>query len=100
MLERFGVEVDASLQIPQCPPALQHVMSWFEQLRAWGRQGFNGAHSIVWADADAWARRMRANPTPTEWRLLMGLDARFRQAAQNAKPATPTHPGLPPRRGR
>lgn len=96
MLRRFGRDIDVSDQLPECPPELEHIWNWYQELRNWSRQGFSGAHSLVWSDADAWARRMSVNPRPSEWRLLMQLDGRFRAAAEKHKPKEKT----PPRRGR
>lgn len=86
MLRREGIEIDAALLIPDCPEGLRHLMEWYDELRAWSRQGFSGVHPLTWTDADAWARRMRVNPLASEWRLLMQLDTRFRQAADKHRP--------------
>lgn len=100
MLRAHGIEIPAGLEPPECPPELAHLMDWFDELRAWGRQALQGVHNIVWTDADAWARRMQVAPRPSEWRLLMQLDNRFRAAAAKHKPADKPGRRPPVRPGR
>lgn len=87
MLRANGIAIAAHLEPPECPGELAYLMEWYDELRTWGRQAFQGVHNIVWADADAWARRMAVAPRPSEWRLLMQLDHRFAAAAAKRKPA-------------
>jgi hypothetical protein len=86
MLERHGIEVDPSLELPDCPAPFAKLMLWFGDLNRRRRQAVSGVHPLVWADMDAWARRMRERPTSTEWDLIGQLDDLFRAAAAKHKP--------------
>lgn len=99
MLERWGVKLDPSLHVPDCPARFAHLMIWFAQLARQRRQAMSGVHPFVWADMDAWARRTKQHPTEPEWDLITQLDTLFRDAAQRHKPADKSGPGRgPPRR--
>ena len=99
MLRRHGIEPDASLEVPECPGALAYLMTWYEELRAFGRQAMAGVHPLVWADVGEWARAMRVRPSPQDYRILMQLDFRFRDAAAKNKPADkPKRPSPAPHR--
>ena len=99
MLERWGVKLDPSLLIPDCPIRFAHLMLWFTQLARQRRQSMGAAHPLVWADMDAWSRNTNQQPSPDEWDLITQLDTLFRDAAARHKPADKPGPGQgPPRR--
>lgn len=78
MAARQGVEQALQeLEGPGLPPLLVYVWEWFCELSAArGSNGF-GANPISWAEIDAWAQRMRRNPSVFELELLQALDAAF-----------------------
>jgi hypothetical protein len=102
VLEREGVEIPLELRIPDCPPQLAHVMTWFEELSAQRRRitpvvlaGMGvktriipQLHPLVWADMDAWSRNTRQRPTPIEWGVIQQLEARYMLAAGKAAAAS------------
>jgi hypothetical protein len=85
MLERHGIEIDPSLQLPDCPVPFVHVMFWFQQLSRQRRQAMAGAHPFVWADMQAWSQLTGERPQEHEWDMIAELDHRFRKAANAAK---------------
>lgn len=88
MLRRHGVKIDetaaAAFSGPPCPPQLEYLMEWFGEIRGFGRAAFQGVHPITWSDVRAWREEMRVRPLPGDYRLLMQLDVRFRNAADRA----------------
>ena len=89
MLREHGIEIDESLEIPPCPAAFDHLMLWYDELRAWSQQGFQGVAPLSWSDVHAWRVEMEIipRPRPSEYRLLMRIDTLFRNACAKAKPA-------------
>jgi hypothetical protein len=81
MLRRNGIAIDPSVELPDCPAELTHLVEWYTELRVWGRPGMSGPASIVWSDAQAWAAAMLVRPRPSEWRIIMQLDQRYLAAA-------------------
>ena len=66
---------------PEIPECAAHVWAWFAELSAQRMSGMGGAEPLGWSGIAAWAALTGEIVRPEEVRMLVAMDAAYREAA-------------------
>ncbi len=81
----MGAPIPEGLIPPECPPELEYLMSWFEELNAQRQGGMAGPQAIPYSEIQAWAFTTQRSLSRFETRLLVALDALLRGTLHKIK---------------